>query len=201
MNNLSNHALSLQAIEVAFPLSGDSVPFEHGYALFSALSEVLPELHGAKWLGVHPIHGFRREDGRIRIDAGSQIRLRLPPERIRDVLPLARKTLKILDHPIQLGDARIHTLRPSPRLRCYRATIRGAMDEASFFQSMTAQMQALGIQASVSFRKVKALEIKGKKITCFRVFAEHLSREHSLLLQVAGIGGRRRMGCGLFDPV
>ena len=41
-------------VDLAFRLTGSKVPVDHGYALYSALSRLLPEIHGAKNIGVHP---------------------------------------------------------------------------------------------------------------------------------------------------
>jgi CRISPR-associated endonuclease/helicase Cas3 len=35
-------------VDLAFRLTGRKVPVDHGYALYSAMSRLLPELHGAK---------------------------------------------------------------------------------------------------------------------------------------------------------
>ena len=35
-------------VDLAFRLTGSKVPVDHGYALYSAISRLLPEIHGAK---------------------------------------------------------------------------------------------------------------------------------------------------------
>jgi CRISPR-associated protein Cas6 len=42
-------------IDLAFRLTGNKVPVDHGYALYSAISRIVPEIHEAKNIGVHPI--------------------------------------------------------------------------------------------------------------------------------------------------
>jgi CRISPR-associated endonuclease/helicase Cas3 len=42
-------------IDLAFRLTSNKVPVDHGYALYSAISRLLPEIHGAKNISVHPI--------------------------------------------------------------------------------------------------------------------------------------------------
>jgi len=44
-------------VDLAFRLTGSKIPVDHGYALYSAISRVLPEIHGAANIGVHPIRG------------------------------------------------------------------------------------------------------------------------------------------------
>ena len=48
-------------VDLAFGLTGSKVPVDHGYALYSAISRLLPEIHGAKNVGVHPIKGTREQ--------------------------------------------------------------------------------------------------------------------------------------------
>src|ERR1019366_8470757 len=43
--------------DLAFPLVGERVARDHGYALYGALCRVAPGLHAAAWLGVHPLGG------------------------------------------------------------------------------------------------------------------------------------------------
>jgi Cas6 Crispr len=47
----------MAVIDLSFVLVGTTIPLDHGYALFSALSRIMPELHGGRRVGVHPIRG------------------------------------------------------------------------------------------------------------------------------------------------
>ncbi|MEL6339965.1 MAG: type I-MYXAN CRISPR-associated protein Cas6/Cmx6 [Myxococcota bacterium] len=42
-------------LDVVFGVRGNAVPRDHGYALFSCLSRVLPELHSQNDWALHPI--------------------------------------------------------------------------------------------------------------------------------------------------
>ena len=49
-------------IELSFRLLGRTIPVDHGYALYAALSRVVPELHDAQELGIQPVRGvYARE--------------------------------------------------------------------------------------------------------------------------------------------
>ena len=39
-------------VDLAFRLTGSKVPVDHGYALYSAISRVVPEIHEAKSIGL-----------------------------------------------------------------------------------------------------------------------------------------------------
>ena len=60
----------MPSIDLAFRLTGSAVPVDHGYALYAALSRILPEIHAAKDVGVQPIRdcaGYRQpaRNGRL----------------------------------------------------------------------------------------------------------------------------------------
>jgi len=48
-------------VDLAFRLTGSNVLVDHGYALYSAISRLLPEIHEAKNIGVHPTRGTREQ--------------------------------------------------------------------------------------------------------------------------------------------
>jgi len=52
-------------VELAFRLTGSKVPVDHGYALYSAISRFVPEIHAAKDIGVHPIRGIYSGNGEL----------------------------------------------------------------------------------------------------------------------------------------
>lgn len=188
------------SVDVAFPLIGERILFEHGYALYSALSTILPTLHDADWLGIHPIFGRRDGLEYLKLTSNSQLRLRVPLSRAQELLQLQGKVLNIAHQRVALGRPSIQMLRSVNRLSCYRATVKHAMDEAGFLRALLERFQEHKIEANIEIRRVRALHISDKKIICFRVWVSDLSPEHSLRLQSMGIGGRRHMGCGLFDP-
>lgn len=59
----------------------------------------------------------------------------------------------------------------------------------------------LEIPREAQSRSRRIVTIKGMKIVGFSVVAHGLSDTDSLKLQSEGLGGRRSMGCGLFNPI
>ena len=68
-------------VDLAFRLTGNKVPVDHGYALYSALSRILPEIHGTKNLGVLPIRGTYSGDGELMLRALSKRDVSRPCQR------------------------------------------------------------------------------------------------------------------------
>src|SRR4051812_17227967 len=103
MSHVLESPTILQAIDVSFQILGEKIPFEHGYALYSAISLMMPALHEADWLGIHPVYGPRLGEESIQLRRGSEIRLRIPPDRLGEVLPLIGKNLDIAGNSVRVG--------------------------------------------------------------------------------------------------
>jgi len=111
-------------IDTSFRITGIKIPTDHGYILYSTLTRLLPDLHEAEWLAIHPIGGFPAGDRTLRLPKEAHLQMRLPPERLPSVLPLAGKRLVLnnggQDFPIRLGVPEVYALKPAPVLnsRC-----------------------------------------------------------------------------------
>src|SRR5262245_50006760 len=105
-------------IDVSFRIIGSQIPLDHGYQLYSSISRLLPSLHQAEWLAIHPINGFALGGHTLRLTQRSRLQMRLPPERLPEVLPLAGKRLTLIsgtqEHSIRLGVPEVYALKPAP---------------------------------------------------------------------------------------
>ena len=90
-------------IDLAFRLTGTNIPVDHGYALYAALSRLLPDIHAAKDIGVQPIRGVYSGNGTLHVTDFSRLILRLPDEQIQPYLKLAGKRLELDEHPLSVG--------------------------------------------------------------------------------------------------
>ena len=102
----------MPCIDLAFRLNGSVVPVDHGYALYSALSRIVPEIHEAKAIGVHPIRGMYNGIGKLQLSDSSRLVLRLPDDEIRPYLKLAGKRLEVDEHPLSVGVPEVRMLLP-----------------------------------------------------------------------------------------
>lgn len=200
----SNH------IELVFIVHGDTIPRDHGYALYGAICRKLPNVHGADWLAIHGIPGKRLEANRLALEGESRLRLRIPIERIPDLLPLSGQTIDLSGTPLAIGPPLIHQLRPSPILDARLVVIRltggvpkpfdHARFETRFRDEIHRQLDAANIVANIELRGRSHLSVGRHRIIGYAVRASDLSSDHSLQLQIHGLGGKRIMGCGLFRP-
>ncbi len=206
-----------RTLDVFFRVVGAQAPADHGYALFGALSRIL-ETEGDRWLhgnphvGLHTIRGMNLGDGRRSVGPGARFGLRLPSDLLPRSLKLAGKSLDLDGCKLRVGVGQARALTPAPTLHCRIATTRNGDDPARFDAEVARQAAALGIRGKV-FRAPagaarrdgrdpsrRIVRVKGKRIVGHAVLATDLTSEESILLQERGLGGRRRMGCGVFVP-
>lgn len=207
--NHQNNELGQHFINVVFPVQGQKLPADHGYLLYSAISRIRRELHETKWLGIEKISGIRPFDkGIIALPTrGAKLRMRIPADKFGEVIPLAGKRLDIEGHSIRLGIPRAMPIIAARSLYANIVVIRGFMEISEFLEAARRQLNELNVKANLEMpdegqsRTRRILTIKDKKIVGFSLVARGLSDEDSLKLQARGIGGRRAMGCGIFNPI
>ncbi len=212
------------AVDLVFPVAvaeaGEPIlPVDHAYALFSALCGIMPELHGDRHIGIHPIPGRLLGQRRMYVERWSRLTMRVPADRIGSFVPLAGQVLRIEDTRLALGPPYVRPLRPSRALRSRLVVIRGFTEPESFLDAARRQISGLGIR-DAEVRLVprrgdhprerglgghepwvrRTLHVHGREIVGYALDVDGLTDEESLLLQTVGIGGRRRFGCGLFLP-
>ncbi len=199
-------------VDLRFPIVGNTLPTDHGYALYAAVSRVVGAVgHELDAAGIHPVRGVPTGDGTLALTERSAVRIRTPVEHIATWLRLSGKRLDVAGHPIRLGVPRTLALRPAPTLHSPLVTIKGFEQPQTFLEAARRQLEALGIRGQVAIpvresgahagepmRRV--LRIKDKTVVGFAVAVGELTAAGSLTLQEHGLGGRRRMGCGVFSP-
>lgn len=192
-------------LDLHFPVTGQHIAIDHGYPLYAALSRLLdspahPWLHDDDELGIHPIRGRYAGPGRLLLTARSRLSLRLPADRIPAVLPLAGKTLLIGDERIHVGILQPAALVPAPNLYAHLVTTRNGQDETRFDEEIARQLAALGVAGKPHRGPRRTFRIKEKRVVAHTLLVTELTAEESIRLQEAGVGGRRKLGCGIFVP-
>lgn len=82
-------------IELHFPVLGNEIRADHSYALYGAMSRLVPKIHTDEMpLRIGPIRGSYVGDGKLRLD-GAILRVRLRPDDLPTLLPLAGKALEL----------------------------------------------------------------------------------------------------------
>lgn len=194
-------------VDLSFSIRGKSVPLDHGYALFGAVSRLVPELHEHETWGIHPVGGTRVGPGALGLTPRSRLTIRTPASDIQRLLPLAGKTLELDRHRIVVGTPNVLPLRPATSLHSRFVTIKGghATPEA-FLEFGTKAIERLTKEceelrnAKLQIGQRRVMRIANHTVVGYATAVE-VTPEASLFLQINGLGGRRHMGAGLFVPV
>lgn len=190
----------MPVVDLAFRLTGSKILVDHGYALYSAISRLVPEIHEAKDIGVHPIRGNYSGNGELMLRDSSRLVVRMESEQIGQFLKLAGKKLEIDSYGFRVGVPEVRLLRPRAALYSRLVTIKGFMEPAEFLEAAKRQLEKIGVQAELQVGERRTFRIKDKQVVGFEIAVSDLDAENSLRLQESGVGGRRKMGCGIFVP-
>jgi CRISPR-associated protein Cas6 len=191
-------------VDVAFPLRGKTLPLDHGYKLFSAVSAVVPAIHAESAWGVFPVHGERAGRGLLRLLPSSSLTIRMAPSRISEVLRLTGHPLLVDGHEVVPAVPRVFPLQPRPTLQSRFVTIKKFHgDPTEFSAAVRRQLDLLDVNPSVTVAvgQRRVIKVASHTIVGFAVGLDGLSPAESTLVQTRGIGGRRHMGAGLFLPL
>lgn len=205
-------------LDIRFGVIGDGVPLDHGYPLFAAMSRIVPEIHEAAWLKIRPLEGLRMGD-RLHFRQGrSTLQLRLPAERIPQVLSLAGKRLQINETALWVGSPSVHALRPTgsvdarlvvfnvkdpPKRNCPH-TGREQTDYTKlrddYLRIAQRQLAEHGVTGTVELCGFRQMVVLNRRWPGFSMRVSALTPEDSLTLQAVGLGGKQHMGCSFFVP-
>jgi CRISPR-associated protein Cas6 len=197
-------------VDLAFTVSAQrSISVDHGYAVYGAVSRLLPDVHRENGVAIHPLRGRQFGDGLLMLMPWSTLTLRLPADQIPSVLPLAGKSLQIGETSLRIGVPQVYALEPASALRSRLVVIKvahidpGQVTEKQFAAAARKQLDSLDINAEIKLTlgKRRTLRIKDAEIVGYELIAEGLTAEESLTLQEHGLGGRHHMGCGVFAPL
>jgi CRISPR-associated protein Cas6 len=221
----------MPVVDVGFRILGKSIPADHGYALYGAIARIAenggrkvlhePPTESWKRAAILPINGRAIGDRKLMLSPTSRLMIRLDSELIKDILPLAGKTLDLDGSIVRVGVPTIYSLKPAARLRSRLVVIKGMMEAEPFLQSVRYALEKLNVKGTPGLLKRqlnKALEgktgaepkhspfirrtirIHDKEVVGYAVEVQDLTADESLTLQEHGIGGRRKFGCGVFVP-
>jgi CRISPR-associated protein Cas6 len=194
-------------INLIFPIIGDKIPFDHGYLLYSAISRQFPIVHDIEELSILPITGKPEFPQNLYLTPESQLCLRLSTNKVPLIYRLAGKTLNLNTDKIRLGLPESHELEGCDRLYARLVIIRGFDEPNAFIKAVERQLESLNISAKINLTTKlgkpirRTMKIKGRTLIGFGVEISELSEDNSILLQEQGIGGKHKMGCGVFVPI
>jgi CRISPR-associated protein Cas6 len=192
-------AASPAMLDLLFDVEGDTLPSDHGYALFRAVAAVLPWLAGAPDAGIHPLRGAPTDRGTLLLSRRSKLGLRLPEERAADAAVLSGQTLEVAGCPLRVGSAKARPLSPFTTLYA-RFVVTGSTAEDAFLEDVAAMLSDLGTRAKFMCGRRRALRTATEEIGGFSVMLHEVLYDESVYLQQRGLGHNRTLGCGILIP-
>lgn len=200
-------------VDLVFPALGDSIPTDHAYALYSALSRAVPAFHDPQGgLRFAPIAGVPGTPGRLNLLTGvSHLRVRTTGDAIPRALPLGGKAVEVAGAAVRLGPPTVHPLVPAAALESRLVTFKHGEEPEAFLAAAKAKLAELEVAGEPAIRvfdagprkgefRRRVLRVRGRAIVGYAVAVSGLSADESVRLQEHGLGGRTRMGCGFFLP-
>ena len=187
-------------VDLCFHVLGKTIPVDHGFALHGAMSRILPHFHEDQTVGIKLIRGRYIGDGMLDISPYSELVLRLPIAGIAQYIQLAGKRLEVLGQNVSVGVPKTRALVPAVALYSHLVTTRNGNMQERFEKEIVKQMGELEIQGRFSVGERKTFQVHGKQVVGYSVLVSELNAEESVKLQEVGLGGRRKMGCGFFEP-
>jgi len=183
-------------VDVAFELSARFLPPDFEWPLYRALVRLAPWLGSVHSAGVHPLRATPSSDGSYLLARRAKLVLRVPRDRV-----CAASILEgaVLDLGAALGQGTLGTLEPAPTLYSPRV-VTGDTEEAAFADAIRCELAALGIARPIVCGRRSRVVLGRGATVAFGVAVNGLGDAASLLLQRAGLGLGRAVGCGVFVP-
>jgi CRISPR-associated protein Cas6 len=185
-------------IEMRFQILGERLPVDHGYALYGAVARHLAWIHADPDIGLAPVRGMYGGGGELLIQEWSRLSVRTPVAKLPALLALAGRTLDIGGRRLRIGVPTTHALTPAAALYAHLVTTKNGADEARFDAEIERQLTTLHIGGRFERGARRTFSVHGRQIVGYSLVISELDAEGSITVQEVGLGGRRKMGCGIF---
>lgn len=195
-------------VDLYWEIQGYSIPADYQYWLYSGLVAIYPPLKVDRdwhWQlgGINGDYGGRS----LFLHPGSRLHLRSPSDRVPElVAAMSDRVIRVGTSLIQLGSVEGEPIVPQSTL--FSRVVTFAQVEArkrggeplpfEFGVTLGKQMKALNVESTPFLGKKVSFHIRGELTKGFSVEFRTLEPKESLSLQTYGIGGRRRIGGGVF---
>lgn len=187
-------------LDLRFQIFGKAIKVDHGYSLFSAINRILPEFHESGDVNPGLIRGRYIGNGLLQLVPGSRLVLRLPADMVAFYINLAGKTIDVDGHQLRIGVPNSQGLVPATTIYAHLVTTRNGQDQQRFEQEIERQLAALDCQGKVTIGKRRTFKVHSRQVVGYSLLVSELTAGESIILQEQGLGGRRKMGCGFFEP-
>lgn len=145
-------------VDLCFPVLGKLLSVDHGFALYGAISRMLPVIHGDQEIGLKLVRGRYIGNGLIDISPASELVLRLPISKVGQYLGLAGKKLEVLGNSLRVGVPNTRALIPAAALYSPLVTTRNGQDQERFEAEVRTQMASLDFKGRLAIGKRRTFQ-------------------------------------------
>ncbi len=189
--------VAVEMTDVAYALTGCSVPGNHAFVLWSELVRILPWLEQEEQAGMLPLRAPERGDPMV-LPRRARLVLRIPASLLAEAKRLSGRVLDVGGHSLSLGAAKERPLQPHPTL--HAQLVASEADEESFMSAAADELRRMEISGKLICGKRLALPGSEGGIAGYSLVVHDLKPQDSLRLQWQGLGAQRHFGCGIFIP-
>jgi CRISPR-associated protein Cas6 len=187
-------------VDVQYPLYGSALPRDHRPALAAALERLVPWLADPTQAGLNRINVVAGLGPTALLSQRSRLALRVRREKVEALAPLGGATLDVGGYTLRLGDAPlVRELLPYGTLYAHLVASSGD-DELAFLSEVEQELTSLGVPCRPICGRRQVFDLDGEPLTGFSLMLDGLSAAGSLRVLESGLGGHRRLGCGIFVP-
>lgn len=197
-------------VDALFAITCPRLPVDHAYALSQAIHAALPWFAEEPRAGLHLIRAAESGSGWLRPQAAgdllqlpqrTRLVLRLPQHRLDGAAALLGRTLDIAGHALRVERVAVRALLPIRTLLSHCVYLADGGEEPAFRLAAERELDALGIRpAEILCGLATPIATPARVLRTRSLMLAGLTAEQSMLLQQRGLGGERKLGCGLFIP-
>ena len=192
---LSNNAPDM--LDIAFDLKGSFVPAGYAFALWDEVVRCLPWLEADKFAGILPLRAAASGENML-LPQRTKLILRLPIKLAPQATQLSGQELDVEGNVLRVGKAKEKLLQPHPTL--HAQLVESSSGEEIFLADMEEQLREMEIACKLICGKRNTVTDARQSVVGFSLVLHDLKPDASLQIQRAGLGGKRRYGCGIFVP-
>jgi CRISPR-associated protein Cas6 len=192
-------ALAPSIVDLVFGIQGSGLPRDNRFPLMREIMRCLPWFEAEADIGIHPVKSARADDGQLLLGRRAKLVLRLPEQRVAAAAALEGQVLDVAGSLLRVGAAHVRSLLPFGTLYAH-FVVSGSNDELAFLDGIAGQLERLQTPCKWVCGRHQTLRAAERQLEGYSLMLHDLSPEHSLLLQQVGIGGERKLGCGILVP-
>lgn len=182
-----------------FDLQGPRLPKDHGYPLYMALAQLLPGLETDEETAIHHIQGSATGADEILLNHRTKLVIRMPKSRVSEFMSLTGKTMSVEGHAIIIGKHKLKPLTLHTPLYAHCVTT-GSAEETGFATDIMRELDAMNIDCRFICGRRQTMRTATGEVSGYSLMLHGMPIEHAIRVQETGLGGNRKLGCGIFIP-